>query len=314
MGKHIITGGLGQIGTDLASALMKRYGSENVIVTDVREPGTDIGCEFQILDVTDAAAIEKLLSANKVDVVYHLAALLSATAEAKPDLGWKINMGSVVNFLNAARDHKYKLFIPSSIAAFGHSTPANMTPQVTIQRPETMYGVTKVAGEVLADYFFKKFGVDCRGARFPGLISYKALPGGGTTDYAVDIYYKAVAGEEFVCPIPEDTAMDMMYMDDAIDLVIKLMEAPIEKLTDHNAFNVAAFSATPRDFINAVSKKVPGFKYRIEPNPVLVKISSSWPNAMDDSEARKQWGHSHNYDIDAMTDVMLKNLKIKLNK
>jgi nucleoside-diphosphate-sugar epimerase len=239
-------------------------------------------------------------------------AILSATAEANPMLGWNIGMGSVLNCLEVARECKATLFTPSSIGAFGPETPADKTPQDTVQRPKTIYGVSKVAGELLSDYYFKRFGVDTRSVRYPGLISNKTLPGGGTTDYAVEIYYAAVKGEKFVCPLQKGTFMDMMYMPDAIDAAIDLMETAPACLIHRNSFNVTAMSFDPEIIYNEIKKHYPNFVMEYDINPLKQSIADSWPNSMDDSCARNEWGWNPKYNLKTMTEDMLKKLKKKL--
>ena len=249
-----------------------------------------------------------------IDTIYNLAAILSATAELNPMLGWNVGIGSLVNCLEVARIFNCAVFTPSSIGAFGPSTPRDMTPQDTIQRPDTIYGVTKVTGELLSDYYFTRFGVDTRSVRFPGLISNLTLPGGGTTDYAVEIYYAAVKGEKFVCPLKKGTFMDMMYMPDALDAMINIMEADPSKFIHRNSFNVTAMSFDPEIIYNAIKKYVPDFEMVYEPEPIKQAIADSWPNSLDDSCARKEWGWNPKYDLDKMTVDMLTTLREKKEK
>jgi nucleoside-diphosphate-sugar epimerase len=249
-----------------------------------------------------------------IDTIYNLAAILSATAELNPMLGWNVGIGSLVNCLEVARIFNCAVFTPSSIGAFGPSTPRDMTPQDTIQRPATIYGVTKVTGELLSDYYYTRFGVDTRSVRFPGLISNLTLPGGGTTDYAVEIYYAAVKGEKFVCPLKKGTFMDMMYMPDALDAMINIMEADPSKFIHRNSFNVTAMSFDPEIIYNAIKKYVPDFEMVYEPEPIKQAIADSWPNSLDDSCARKEWGWNPKYDLDKMTVDMLTTLREKKEK
>ncbi|GAA0355853.1 L-threonine 3-dehydrogenase [Alkalibacterium iburiense] len=314
MKKILITGALGQIGSELTHALREKYGVENVIATDIRKPeDSRVVSEgvFEILDVTDAEKMKELITHYQVDTLIHLAALLSAVAEAKPKLAWDLNMGGLINALELAREYQLKFFTPSSIGAFGPNTPKDQTPQVTIQRPTTMYGVTKVSGELLGDYYYQKFGVDTRSVRFPGLISYETLPGGGTTDYAVDIYYEALRKQTYASFIAQGTYMDMMYMPDAIDAIIKLMEAPSDQLIHRNAYNVSAMSIAPEDVAQAIQKHMPDFKLSYEVDPTRQKIAESWPNAIDTTVAKTEWGFSPQYDLDKMTEDMLTQLKNK---
>lgn len=311
----LITGGLGQIGTELSSYLRREYGAEHVILTDVVQkdsPAVEAG-PFELLDVTDGKRLAELVDNYHVDTVMHLAALLSAVAEARPQLAYQINLGGLFQVLEVAREKNLSVFTPSSIGAFGPTTP-KVTPQDTIQRPTTMYGVTKVAGELLCDYYFRRFGVDTRGVRFPGLISYEALPGGGTTDYAVEIYYKAIRDAHYTCPIAKGTLMDMMYIPDALRAVHELMEADPSKLKHRNAFNIASMSFAPEDVAAAIQKQMPAFTMEYEVNPTLQAIADSWPDQLDDSAAQEEWGWKAKYDLDTMTTDMLDNLKKRLTK
>ncbi|WP_019189429.1 L-threonine 3-dehydrogenase [Levyella massiliensis] len=311
----LITGGLGQIGTELSSYLRREYGAEHVILTDVVQkdsPAVEAG-PFELLDVTDGKRLAELVDNYHVDTVMHLAALLSAVAEARPQLAYQINLGGLFQVLEVAREKNLSVFTPSSIGAFGPTTP-KVTPQDTIQRPTTMYGVTKVAGELLCDYYFRRFGVDTRGVRFPGLISYEALPGGGTTDYAVEIYYKAIRDAHYTCPIAKGTLMDMMYIPDALRAVHELMEADPSKLKHRNAFNIASMSFAPEDVAAAIQKQMPAFTMEYEVNPTLQAIADSWPDQLDDSAAQEEWGWKAKYDLDTMTTDMLENLKKRLTK
>ncbi|MFT5875574.1 MAG: nucleoside-diphosphate-sugar epimerase [Clostridium sp.] len=314
MKKILVTGALGQIGSELVMKMREIYGSENVIATDLRRlensPVVTSG-PFELLDVTDYKAMIYLAKKYEIDTLIHLAALLSATAEAKPLLAWNINMGGLVNALEVAREVKCKFFTPSSIGAFGPTTPKDNTPQDTIQRPTTMYGVNKVAGELLCDYYNKKFGVDTRGVRFPGLISYEVLPGGGTTDYAVDIYYEALKSGKYTSFIARGTKMDMMYMPDAINAIINLLEADASKLIHRNAFNIAAMSFEPEEIASEIKKHIPGFIMDYNVDPIRQGIADSWPNSMDSSCAKDEWGFIAEYDLAKMTTDMLQKLSAK---
>ena len=315
MKKVLITGALGQIGSELTERLRKDLGVDNVIATDVREvEGNPVVTDghFEILDVMDRDKMMAIAKDNGVDTIIHLASLLSAVAEAKPQFAWSLNMGGLVNALETARELKLQYFSPSSIAAFGPSTPMDNTPQVTIQRPNTMYGVTKVSMELLCDYYYTKFGVDTRGVRFPGLISYKTLPGGGTTDYAVDIYYEAIKNGHYSSFIAEGTKMDMMYMPDAIDAIVDLMNAPADKLVNRNAFNITAMSFEPEEIAASIKKFMPDFTMDYDVDPVRQGIADSWPNSIDATCAKEEWGFNHKYDLDAMTKEMLEKLTEKL--
>lgn len=313
MKKIMITGALGQIGSELITKLRKEYGTENVLATDIRRIDSPIVEEgpFEILDVTNAEEMHRIAKEFGADTMMHMAALLSATAEAKPLLAWNINMGGLVNALEVAREENMQFFTPSSIGAFGPSTPKVNTPQDTLQRPTTMYGVNKVSGELLCDYYFQKFGVDTRGVRFPGLISYDTLPGGGTTDYAVDIYYKALEEGTYTSYIDKGTFMDMMYMPDALQAIVDLMEADPTKLIHRNAFNVTAMSFDPEMLAASIRKELPGFTLNYEVDPIRQAIANSWPDSIDATAACDEWGFKAQFDLDAMTRDMLKQLRAK---
>lgn len=315
MTKFLVTGALGQIGTELVNTLCDRYGKNNVFASDKRVKcnNDQIGdCECVVLDVTDIKQLTDLVQKQKITVIYHLAALLSATAESNPQLAWDININGLYNILEVARENNCAVFTPSSIGAFGPTTPPEKTPQDTIQRPTTMYGVTKVAGELLCDYYFKRFGVDTRGVRYPGIISYKTLPGGGTTDYAVEIYYEAIRQKKYTCFLKAGTFLDMMYMPDAIKAAIDLMEADPAQLAHRNAFNVTAMSVDPEKITASIKKYIPDFTIDYKIDPVRQGIADSWPNSMDDSAAREEWGWQPDYNLDKMTADMLQHLEDKL--
>lgn len=317
MKKILITGALGQIGSELTVKMRELYGKDNVIISDVekksgKEDLTESG-PFEIINVLDVKQISDVVNKYKIDTIVNLAAILSAVGEKNPNLCWQINMTGLYNVLEIAREKGLRVFTPSSIAVFGPNTPKDLTPQDTIMKPTTMYGVTKVSGELLCDYYYNKFGVDTRGVRFPGIISYNTLPGGGTTDYAVHIYYDAVLKKSYTSFIDKGTYMDMMYIPDALDAVINLLEADGSKLIHRNAFNITAMSIEPEDIANSIRKFIPEFELYYDVDPVRQKIAESWPNSLDDSEARKQWGWKPNYDLDSMTKDMLEKLKIKLN-
>ncbi len=317
MKKILVTGGLGQIGTELIMELRQRYGNENVIASSIEADCPDFIREsgaYYSLDVMDAQGIADICDKHSVNQIIHLAAILSAEAEHKPQLAYQVNMNGLYNVLEVAREKNIAVFTPSSIAAFGPSTPKEMVPQNTIQRPTTMYGVTKVAGELLCDYYHKRFGVDTRGVRFPGLISYKALPGGGTTDYAVHIFYEAVKNKKYNSYISQGTKMDMMYMPDALKSIIDLMEADGSKLIDRNAFNVTAMSFAPEEIAAEVKKIIPDFEFGYDVDPIRQAIADSWPDSLDDSAAREQWGWNPEYDLAAMSKDMIEKLTIKLNE
>ena len=313
MKKIMVTGALGQIGSELITKLRKEYGPENILATDIRHlasPVSESG-PFEILDVTDGEKMYQLAKDFNADTMIHMAALLSATAEAKPLLAWNLNMGGLVNALEASRELGLQFFTPSSIGAFGPSTPKKNTPQDTLQRPTTMYGVNKVSGELLCDYYFNKFGVDTRGVRFPGLISNETLPGGGTTDYAVDIYYKAIQTGQYTSYINAGTYMDMMYMPDALQAIVDLMEADGSKLIHRNAFNVTAMSFEPEQITASIRKEIPTFTMDYAVDPVRQAIADSWPDSIDATAAKEEWGFTFKYDLDAMTKDMLTKLAAK---
>ena len=313
--KILITGALGQIGTELTVAMRKHYGENNVIASDIRTEapeGALKGGLYEVVDVVKPEQIAAVVKKYNVNQIVHLAAILSAVGEAKPHLAWDVNMGGLFKVIDVARETKTAVFTPSSIAAFGPSTPPDNTPQDTLQRPTTMYGVTKVAGELLCDYYFQKHGVDTRGVRFPGLISYEALPGGGTTDYAVHIYYDALKHKRYTSYINKGTSMDMMYMPDALDAIMQLMEADPNKLIHRNAFNVTAMSFDPEVLAAEIKKHIPEFAISYDVDPVRQRIADSWPNSLDDSAARMEWGWSPKYNLASMTTDMLAKLTTKL--
>lgn len=315
MHKVMVTGCLGQIGSELVAQLRAQNGVDSVIATDIRRPDHNETVEsgpFEVLDVTDYDRMLKIATDYQVDTLIHLAALLSAVAEERPQFAWQLNMTGLVNALEVARELDLKFFTPSSIGAFGPSTSKDNTPQDTIQRPTTMYGVTKVSGELLCDYYHTKYGVDTRGVRFPGLISYKTLPGGGTTDYAVDIYYEALRKGHYESFIKEGTYMDMMYMPDAIGAIIKLMNADPERLIHRNAFNITAMSFEPEQIKAAIQKELPDFEMTYAVDPARQAIADSWPNQIDASCAKAEWDFEPQYDLEAMTKDMLAQLKTRI--
>lgn len=314
MKKILVTGALGQIGSELVRELSVRYGKENVISSDIRDDLYEKVrpySTFAIADCTNALEVERLIAKYQPDTVYHLAAILSASAEERPLRAWEVNMDSLVNTLESSRVHGCAVFVPSSIGAFGPSTPAENTPQVTIQRPTTIYGVTKVAGELLCDYYYYRFGVDTRGVRFPGLISNDTLPGGGTTDYAVDIYYNAVANGKYSSFLSADTRLDMMYMPDAIDAMIDLMEADASQMKNRNAYNITAMSITPEDIATSIRKFIPEFKLTYHEDHMRQAIADSWPDNIDPSAAKEEWGFAPKFDLDTMTKDMLEAIRKK---
>ena len=318
MKRILVLGSGGQIGSELTMRLREIYGGSNVVATDInparlteaiQQSGPVAAC-----DATKAEEIAAIVDKYQIDTIYNLVAILSATAEKNPMLGWNIGIGALMNCLEIAREKKCALFTPSSIGAFGDTTPLNGTPQDTIQRPKTIYGVTKVTGELLGDYYFERFGVDARSVRFPGLISNVCPPGGGTTDYAVDIYYAAVKGEQFSCPLKAGTMLDMMYMPDALDAAINIMEADPAKLIHRNSFNVTAMHFDPEEIYAEIRKHKPDFKMIYEHDETRQKIADSWPNWMDDSCARAEWGFNPKYNLETMTIDMFDKLSKKFGK
>lgn len=312
MKRILVTGASGQVGSDLVLELRKRYGDDNVLATDIREAEGDQAGPFELLDCTDHDAVDRAVTSFGTDTIFHLAAILSAVGEADPHLAYTVNLGGLENVLEIARVRESAVFIPSSIAAFGPTTPPDPTPQITIQRPTTMYGVTKVAGELLADYFYLRFGVDARGVRYPGLISWVTEPGGGTTDYAVEIFYEAIKKGSYTCFLGPDTQLDMMYMPDAIKGSIDVMNADPARLKNRNAFNIAAMQFTPETLAAAIRKHIPDFTIDYDVDPLRQGIAESWPKRLDDTAAREEWGWQPDYDLDAMVEDMLLNLRKKL--
>ncbi|MGZ0020282.1 NAD-dependent epimerase/dehydratase family protein [Nitrosomonas sp. wSCUT-2] len=315
MVKILVTGATGQIGAELTQALRQRYGADNVIAAGHRrEPSGALAQAgpYCSLDVRDAAALEAVVAGQGITLIYHLAALLSAVAEEQPLRAWDINMNGLLNVLECARQHRCQVFFPSSIAAFGPGTPPFNTPQDTVQHPSTIYGITKVTGELLCDYYCHRYGVDARGVRYPGLISNQVLPGGGTTDYAVDIFYAAVRKGHYDCFLSADTQLDMMYMPDAIAAAVQLMETDASRLTHRNGFNVTAMSFTPAQLAAAIQQHLPDFTIGYAVDPLRQGIADSWPRHMDDSAARAEWGWQPRYDLAAMVGDMLRHITAKL--
>ena len=312
----LVIGSTGQIGSELTKKLRSIYGNSNVVAGYIKgaEPTGELAESGPMAecDVTNPQMISDVVSKYNIDTIYNLAALLSVVAESKPRLAWKIGIDGLWNILEIAREHNCAVFTPSSIGSFGTSTPKMMTPQDTIQRPRTIYGVSKVTTELLSDYYFNKYGVDTRAVRFPGVISYVTPPGGGTTDYAVDIYYSAVRGEKFVCPIKEGTLMDMIYMPDTLKAAIDLMEADPTRLVHRNAFNIASLSFGPETVFQAIKKYKPEFEMEYNVDPLKQSIAESWPDRMDDSCAREEWGWKPQWDLESMTKDMLEKVAAKL--
>jgi len=315
MKRILVTGALGQIGSELVPALRERYGADTVVASDIRAPSRDANvCAglFEHLDCTKMRQIQEVVRTHDIGRIYHLGALLSAVAEEKPQAAWDLNMGGLYRVLEVARQNRCQVFFPSSIGAFGPTTPKVETPQDTVQRPTTMYGVTKVAGELLCDYYALRFGLDTRGLRLPGLISHVALPGGGTTDYAVDIFYQAIRYRHYTCFLKPETRLDMMYMPDAIRAMISVMEADPAKLAHRNAFNVAAMSFTPEELAESIRAHIPEFIIDYDVDPVRQAIADSWPESIDDSAARAEWEWQPEFDLSAMTKDMLETLGMRI--
>ena len=314
----LIIGATGQIGSELTMELRRRYGNNHVVAGYIigSEPKGELkeSGPSEVVDVTDGEKIASVVKKYHIDAIYNLAALLSVVAESKPKLAWKIGIDGLWNVLEVARENGCAVFTPSSIGSFGPSTPHVGTPQDTILLFFFIYGVSKVTTELLSDYYFHKYGVDTRAVRFPGLISNITLPGGGTTDYAVDIYYSAVRGEKFVCPIKQGTLMDMMYMPDALNAAIKLMEADPARLVHRNAFNIASMSFAPETIFEAIKKEIPSFEMEYNPDPLKQSIADSWPDSMDDSCARAEWDWKPEYDLESMTKDMIVKLRARLLK
>lgn len=306
----LIIGACGQIGTELTTALRKKYGNHKVIASDIREGDAEMmqSGPFEIIDATDYEAIENVVIRHEISEVYLMAAMLSATAEKFPSKGWHLNMSSLFNVLNLAKDKKIeKVFWPSSIAVFGSTTPKINTLQRTVMEPSTVYGISKQTGERWCEYYHDKYGVDVRSIRYPGIISWKTLPGGGTTDYAIDIYHKALKHNKYVCFLNGSTTLPMIYMDDAIKATLDIMDAPKEKVVIRSSYNLAAISFNPEEITQSIQKQLPDFKIMYEPD-FRQAIADSWPQSIDDSEARTDWNWSHSFDLDMITQEMLKNL------
>jgi len=316
MKRILVTGAAGQIGTELVVRLRERVGADRVLATDLRAPAPDhpvlAGGPFRVLDCTRGEELALAVREHRPDTVFHLAALLSAVGERDPLAAYRVNLGGLMEVLEVARTEGLAVFTPSSIAAFGPDTPRDPTPQDTIQRPTSMYGVTKVAGELLCDYYHHRFGVDTRGLRYPGLISHSAPPGGGTTDWAVEIFHDAVTHGRYTCFLGPDTQLDMMYMDDAVRASIELMEADPSALRHRNAFNVTAFQLTPARLAALLRRHLPEFEIDYDVDPMRQAIADSWPRRIDDSAARGEWGWAPAYTAEAMTETMLHAIRTSL--
>ncbi len=311
MKKILVIGSNGQIGTELVLSLRERYGKEAVFAADLSEscPAIIINGPYVQLDVLQKEAIREYIISNEIKEVYLLAALLSATAEKNPDFAWKLNMEGLFTILDLAKEkHIDKIFWPSSIAVFGPTTPADKTPQYTIMEPSTVYGISKLAGERWCEYYHKKHQVDVRSLRYPGLISYKSPPGGGTTDYAIDIFHKAISGIDYDCFLSETSALPMLFMDDAIRATIELMEAPSEQIKIRSAYNLAGVSFTPKELSEAIKKQLPNFNITYNPD-FRQAIADSWPNSIDDAITEQQWGWKARFDLPKIVDEMIKNIK-----
>lgn len=311
----LVTGATGQIGSELTTALRQRYGGNHVVAAGHHRQATPDLMQsgpYCRLDVCEIEAVRHTVQNHQIDTIYHLASLLSAVAERQPQLAWQVNIDGLRNVLEIAREHRCAVFFPSSIGAFGPDTPSRNTPQVTIQRPTTLYGITKLTGELLCDYYHHRYGVDTRGLRFPGLISYLTPPGGGTTDYAVEIYYAALRSGHYTCFLKSDTRLDMMYMPDALQAAMSLMAADSDTLHHRNAYNVSAMSVTPEEIAAAIQNVLPAFRIAYDVDPVRQAIADSWPDSLDDSVARQEWGWQPRFDLQAMTQDMLQNLAVKL--
>lgn len=317
MRRILVTGALGQIGSELVPALRQKFGTDRVIASDLRTLPLQTGTgqaegPYEHLDCTQPQPILDVVRRREIGTIYHLAALLSAIAEEKPQVAWSLNMSGLYNVLEIARQYDCQVFFPSSIGAFGPSTPRERAPQVTVQRPATIYGVTKVSGELLCDYYAARFGVDTRGLRLPGLISYIAPPGGGTTDYAVEIFHQAVRYRHYTCFLAADSRLDMMYMPDAIRAIIELMDADRSRLRYRNAYNITAMNFTPAELADAIRIHVPAFAIDYQVDPVRQAIADGWPRSVDDSAARQDWAWAPQFDIQAMTADMLARVSEKL--
>jgi len=313
MERILVTGALGQLGTELVSELQRTYGRDNVVATDIHPPmNKDLEGIFTTLDVLDKKSLHQLTRKYQFTKIYHLAAILSANAEKSPQLAWRINMDGLINILELARDMEiHQVYWPSSIAVFGPDSPKNQTPQDTIMNPNSIYGVTKVAGEKLCAYYFQKYGVDVRSLRYPGLVGHKSLPGGGTTDYAVEIYHEALKNGSFTCPLNSDSELPMMFMNDAVRATIELMQAERQKLTVDTSYNLAGISFTPEDIAQSIRAYIPDFKISYKPD-FRQNIAASWPGSIDDSAARRDWNWKVAYDLKRMTDEMICHLSEQL--
>ncbi len=310
--KILVTGAFGLVGSDLVPVLEKKYGKANVFALGNKTIPKDFAGSLVQGDVRNKVSLETIIKTKSITEVYHLAGLLSVGGEKNPDLAWDVNINGLRNVLELARDYKLRVFWPSSIAAFGPTTPKQKTPQHTILEPTTIYGVTKVTGELLCQYYFLRWGVDVRSLRYPGLIGYKAAPGDGTTEYSVHIFYGLLKDKKYSCFLKKDARLPMMYIDDAIVGTVGLMEAPVKKITIRTSYNFAAVNFTPEELVAEIKKITPAFVCTYDPDPIKQRIADSWPQSIDDWQARKDWGWKHEYDLSKMTKVMIAGLKKKL--
>ena len=315
MKKILITGAAGQIGSELTEHLRNQYGNQNVIaaIHSNSNKKASIAKPFCALDIRDQYSLQDIVKQYEIDSIFHLASLLSAKAEQNPQLAWEVNVNGLMNVLEVARQNNCGIFFPSSIGAFGPGTPRDNTPQITIQRPNNIYGISKLSGELLCDYYYNRYAIDTRGLRYPGIISYQALPGGGTTDYAVHMFYAALQTKQYDCYLKPETRLDMMYMPDALNAAINLMQADSKKLQHRNAYNVTAMSFTPQELANEIKKHISNFEVNYQIDPTRQSIADSWPNHMDDSAARQEWGWQPSYMLSSMVEDMLQQLEKKLN-
>lgn len=311
MSNILVIGANGQLGSELVVELRNKFGHNNVLATDIREPEEN-STPFEVLDIMDADKLIEIIEKYQIDEIYHLAALLSAKAEQNPQFAWDLNMVGLLNVLNIAKENTdIKVYWPSSIGAFGPQTPKENTPQDCVMDPNTVYGISKLAGERWCEYYHEKYGVDVRSLRYPGLIGYKSLPGGGTTDYAVDIFYKAIQGEDYECFLKEDAYLPMMLMEDAVNATIAIMEAPVEQINIRSSYNLSSMSFSPEEIFLKIKEHYPDFNINYKPD-FRQKIAESWPHSIDDTRAREDWGWQHKYGLDELVDVMLLNLEKKL--